>query len=159
MNCCATIAVGNRSRPMREPITSTRLPPRIAWSRPWRSVSSRGSPAGLWKPERYLRIRRMDRGLQAPCISGPCVLAIALGTTLRASEDLEPHAIGRITPDRSLTVAVLNRRQAPPVDARCDATGDPSSDGAVNGDGLLSSSPSPSPSRTTTIHPTSDTGD
>jgi hypothetical protein len=41
---------------------------------------------------------------------------IALRTTWRTIEDFERYAIGRITPDRSLTVAVLNRRQAPPVD-------------------------------------------
>ena len=40
----------------------------------------------------------------------------ALHPTWRTIENLEPYAIGRITPDRSLTVAVLNRRQAPPVD-------------------------------------------
>jgi hypothetical protein len=57
---------------------------------------------------------------------------IALRTTWRTIEDLEPYAIGRITPDRSLTVAVLNRRQAPPVDARRGATRDPSLDVAVN---------------------------
>ena len=74
----------------------------------------------------------MGRGPQVSCISGPCVLAIALHTTWRTIEDLEPYTIGRITPDRSLTVAVLNRRQAPPVDARRGATSDPSLDVAVN---------------------------
>jgi hypothetical protein len=52
----------------------------------------------------------------------------ALQTTWRTIENLEPYAIGRITPDRSLTVAVLNRRQAPPVDACGGATCDPSLD-------------------------------
>ena len=66
--------------------------------------------------KRYLQTRRRDRSPQAPCISGPCVLVIAPCTTWRTIQDLEPYEIRRITPDRFLTVAVLNRRQAPPVD-------------------------------------------
>jgi hypothetical protein len=57
---------------------------------------------------------------------------IALRTTWRTIKDLEPYAIRQITPDRSLTVAVLNRRQAPPVDARRGATSDQSLDVKVN---------------------------
>jgi len=93
-----------------------RLPPRIAWSR-------RGAQSQVVDHSQACGSQSVTSEYAAWIEAAgivylwPMRSRDALHTTWRTIEDLKLYAIGRITPDRSLTVAVLNRRQEPPVDA------------------------------------------